>query len=63
MEEVQKKQAISLSEVKEILGKVDVEEMQRMQMAKILQLLPFDLSFSKSLPISIICSPSGTSPL
>ena len=27
MEEVQKKQAISLSEVKEILGKVDVEEM------------------------------------
>ena len=26
MEEVQKKQAISLSEVKEILGKVDVEE-------------------------------------
>ncbi len=30
MEEVQKKQAISLSEVKEILGKVDVEEMDHM---------------------------------
>ena len=29
MEEVQKKQAISLSEVKEILGKVDVEEMDQ----------------------------------
>ena len=31
MEEVQKKQAISLSEVKEILGKVDVEEMDQIQ--------------------------------
>ena len=30
-EEVQKKQAISLSEVKEILGKVDVEEMDQIQ--------------------------------
>ena len=31
MEEVQKKQTISLSEVKEILGKVDVEEMDQIQ--------------------------------
>ena len=31
MEEIQKKQAISLSEVKEILGKVDVEEMDQIQ--------------------------------
>jgi DNA-directed RNA polymerase subunit F len=31
MEEVQKKQSISLSEVKEILGKVDVEEMDQIQ--------------------------------
>ncbi len=31
MEEVKKKQAISLSEVKEILGKVDVEEMDQIQ--------------------------------
>ena len=31
MEEVQKKQAISLSEGKEILGKVDVEEMDQIQ--------------------------------
>ena len=31
MEEVQKKQAISLSEVKDILGKVDVEEMDQIQ--------------------------------
>ena len=31
MEEVQKKQAISLSEVKEILGKVDPEEMDQIQ--------------------------------
>ena len=31
MEEVQKKQAISLSEVKEILGKVGVEEMDQIQ--------------------------------
>ena len=31
MEEVQKKQAISLAEVKEILGKVDVEEMDQIQ--------------------------------
>jgi DNA-directed RNA polymerase subunit F len=31
MEEVQKKQAISLSEVQEILGKVDVEEMDQIQ--------------------------------
>ena len=31
MEEVQKKQAMSLSEVKEILGKVDVEEMDQIQ--------------------------------
>ena len=29
MEEIKKKQAISLSEVKEILGKVDVEEMDQ----------------------------------
>jgi len=31
MEEVQKKQSVSLSEVKEILGKVDVEEMDQIQ--------------------------------
>jgi DNA-directed RNA polymerase subunit F len=31
MEEVQKKQAISLAEVKEILGKVDPEEMDQIQ--------------------------------
>ena len=31
MEEVKKKQAISLSEVKEILGKVDPEEMDQIQ--------------------------------
>jgi len=31
MEEVQKKQAISLSEVKEILGKVDHEDMDQIQ--------------------------------
>ncbi|KAF6246378.1 MAG: RNA polymerase Rpb4 [Nitrosopumilus sp.] len=31
MEEVQKKQAISLSEVKEILGKVDPEDMDQIQ--------------------------------
>jgi DNA-directed RNA polymerase subunit F len=31
MEEVKKKQAISLAEVKEILGKVDVEEMDQIQ--------------------------------
>ena len=31
MEEVKKKQSISLSEVKEILGKVDVEEMDQIQ--------------------------------
>ena len=31
MEEIQKKQAISLSEVKEILGKVGVEEMDQIQ--------------------------------
>ena len=31
MEEVKKKLAISLSEVKEILGKVDVEEMDQIQ--------------------------------
>ena len=31
MEEVKKKQAISLSEVKEILGKVDVEAMDQIQ--------------------------------
>ncbi len=31
MEEIKKKQAISLSEVKEILGKVDVEEMDQIQ--------------------------------
>ena len=31
MEEVKKKQAISLSEVKEILGKVDAEEMDQIQ--------------------------------
>jgi len=31
MEEVRKKQSISLSEVKEILGKVDVEEMDQIQ--------------------------------
>ena len=31
MEEVKKKQAISLSEVQEILGKVDVEEMDQIQ--------------------------------
>ena len=31
MEEVQKKQAVSLAEVKEILGKVDVEEMDQIQ--------------------------------
>jgi len=31
MEEIKKKQAISLSEVKEILGKVDPEEMDQIQ--------------------------------
>jgi DNA-directed RNA polymerase subunit F len=31
MEEIKKKQAISLAEVKEILGKVDVEEMDQIQ--------------------------------
>ena len=31
MEEIKKKQSISLSEVKEILGKVDVEEMDQIQ--------------------------------
>ncbi len=31
MEEVKKKQSISLSEVKEILGKVDVEQMDQIQ--------------------------------
>ena len=31
MEEIKKKQAISLVEVKEILGKVDVEEMDQIQ--------------------------------
>ncbi len=31
MEEVKKKQAISLSEVKEILGKVDVDERDQIQ--------------------------------
>ncbi len=31
MEEVKKKQSISLSEVKEILGKVDAEEMDQIQ--------------------------------
>ena len=31
MEEVKKKQAVSLSEVKEILGKVDPEEMDQIQ--------------------------------
>ena len=31
MEEVKKKQAISLSEVQEILGKVDVEQMDQIQ--------------------------------
>ena len=31
MEEVKKKQAISLSEVKEILGKVDPEDMDQIQ--------------------------------
>ncbi|MCH7876792.1 MAG: RNA polymerase Rpb4 [Thaumarchaeota archaeon] len=31
MEEVKKKQSISLSEVKEILGKVDLEEMDQIQ--------------------------------
>ncbi len=31
MEEVKKKQSISLSEVKEILGQVDVEEMDQIQ--------------------------------
>ncbi len=31
MEEIKKKQAISLSEVKEILGKVDVEAMDQIQ--------------------------------
>ena len=31
MEEVKKKQAVSLSEVKEILGNVDVEEMDQIQ--------------------------------
>ncbi len=31
MEKVKKKQSISLSEVKEILGKVDVEEMDQIQ--------------------------------
>lgn len=31
MEEVKKKQAVSLSEVKEILGSVDVEEMDQIQ--------------------------------
>jgi DNA-directed RNA polymerase subunit F len=31
MEEVKTKQSISLSEVKEILGKVDVEEMDQIQ--------------------------------
>ena len=31
MEEVKKKQSISLSEVKEILGKVDVEDMDQIQ--------------------------------
>lgn len=31
MEEIQKRQAVSLAEVKEILGKVDVEEMDQIQ--------------------------------
>ena len=31
MEEIKKKQGVSLSEVKEILGKVDVEEMDQIQ--------------------------------
>jgi len=31
MEEIKKKQSISLSEVKEILGKVDVEDMDQIQ--------------------------------
>lgn len=31
MEEIKKKQSISLSEVKEILGKVDVEQMDQIQ--------------------------------
>jgi len=31
MEEIKKKQAISLAEVKEILGKVDVEDMDQIQ--------------------------------
>ena len=31
MEEVKKKQTISLAEVKEILGKVDVEDMDQIQ--------------------------------
>jgi DNA-directed RNA polymerase subunit F len=31
MEEIKKKQSVSLSEVKEILGKVDVEEMDQIQ--------------------------------
>ena len=31
MEEIQKRQAVSLAEVKDILGKVDVEEMDQIQ--------------------------------
>ena len=50
MEEVKKKQGVSLSEVKEILGKVDPEEMDQIQrwtfdyVSKLRHMFGFDIS-------------------